>query len=382
MTPCLLCRSSDIDPLYQPIGTRRGITVHLCKKCGLLQSLPRNIRGDGIPRSSHNSDYGNLRTGKIGRVVPNLAFFRSNLPGWRPKRVLDVGASRGAFTEEFIQWLPDSKVDAIEPDTKLSGEWQPTRYVNWLSVKVEDAVLNDYDLCYLCHTLEHLDTPLATLKKLRAALAPNGWLLVEVPNIRGLMGILDIVEEVYIDKHVSHFSKNTLCKMLEAAGLHPKYFKVNEENITILAKRGGVIPISRDFAPSDLPEDYEVTSIRPIVQAYASDLVKNREALKGKAWRLNRLVRNEGKPALISGGGRILSALVEAGLDTLLFEGVVDPWLPLDEVHGLPVLSNPKMIGYVKPKVVLVCSRSSAEAMAGEARGWMPGVKVLRWNQP
>ncbi len=372
MDSCLLCRSPDLDPLYQPIGTRRGITVHLCKKCGLLQSLPRQTKGDGLPDTSALASYGSLRIGKISRASPNLAFFRSNLPGWRPKRVLDAGASRGAFIDKFRQWLPDSTVMAIEPDTRVWPEYKST-IEYWKPGRIEDYTFfgEVFDLTYMSHTLEHLDNPLATLKKLRLALAPNGWLLVEVPNIRGLMGILDIVEEIYLDKHVCHFSKNTLCKMLGAAGLYPKYFKVDEENITILAKRGGVIPI---------PDDYESQSIRPIVQAYASDLVKNREALKGKVWRLNRLVRNEGKPALISGGGRILSALVEAGLDTMLFEGVVDPWLPLDEVHGLPVLSNPKMIGYVKPKVILVCSRSSAEAMAGEAVGWMPGCRVIRWN--
>ena len=243
----------------------------------------------------------------------------------------------------------------------------------WKPDRIEDVTFfgEAFSFCYLSHTLEHLDTPLATLKKLRAALAPNGWLLVEVPDIRGAMGILDVVEELYLDKHVTHLSKNTLCKMLGQAGFLPVYHQVDTENITILAKRGGVVPI---------PDDYEAASIRPIVQSYASDLIKNREALKGKVWHLNRLIRNEGRPALISGGGRILSALVEAGLDVLLFDGVVDPWLPLDEVFSLPVLNKPSMIGYVKPKTVLVCSRTSAERMEAEAIEWGPLAKVIRWN--
>src|SRR3990172_2782475 len=368
---CCLCRSQELTFLYTPLGTKRGISIYLCEKCGLIQSLPRLTKGDGLPSVSSGPDYGWLRIGKIGRASPNLAFFRSNLPGWRPRRVLDVGASRGAFIKEFRLWLAESTIMAIETDTSIWPDRSSVEY--WKPDRIEDITFfgEAFDLVYMSHTLEHLDTPLATLKKLREALAKNGWLLVEVPNIRGSMGILDIIEELYLDKHVLHFSKNTLCKMLEVAGFKPTYFQVDAENITILAKRGPVIPI---------PDDYEAASIRPIVQAYASDLVKNREALKGKVWRLNRVIRNEGRPALISGGGRILSALVEAGLDVSLFDGVVDPWLPLDEVFSLPVLNGPKMIGYVKPRTVLVCSRTSAERMEADVKEWEPEAKVIRWN--
>ncbi len=372
-TPCLLCGSPDLDPLYQPIGTRRGITVRVCTFCGCLQSRPVGVKGDGVVRVSHLADFGGLRIGKIGRAQPNLDFIRRNVPGFRPKRILDIGASRGAFVKLALDAWPDSEIDAVEPDVSLKQYWQLNNRVTWQKVEDITLGLGYYNLCYLCHSLEHFDTPLPTLQKLREALTPDGWLLIEVPNIRGLMGILDIIEEVFLDKHTSHLSLNTLRKMLVSAGLRPFTYQADYENLTILAKQGPL--------PAPLLPDYEASSIRPMVQAYASDLARNRELLKGKVWRLNRLIKNEGRPALISGGGRILSALVEAGLDPLLFEGVVDPWLPLDEVHGLPVLSNPKMIGYVKPKVVLVCSRSSAEAMAGEAMGWMPGTKVIRWNQ-
>ena len=370
---CLLCRSPGLEPLYEPLGSQRGITIHSCKNCGLLQSLPRNTKGTGIPSTSHLADYGNLRQGKISRAAPNLAFFRSNLPGWRPKQILDVGASRGYFVEKFRQWLPDSTIMAIEPDTSIWPEYRSS-VEYWKPKRIENITFfgEAFELVYMSHTLEHLSTPLPTLRKLRAALAPNGWLLVEVPNIRGSMGIVDVIEELYLDKHVSHLSKNTLCKMLGQAGFLPVYHQIDTENVTILAKRGGVVPV---------PDDYEAASIRPIVQAYASDLIKNREALKGKVWRLNQTIRREGRPALISGGGRILSALVEAGLDILLFDGVVDPWLPLDEVFSLPVLNNPSMIGYVQPKSVLVCSRTSVERMEAEVMEWESNAKVIRWNQ-
>ena len=373
MTPCLLCGSPNPKPLYQPLGTKRGITVYLCK-CGLLQSQPIGVKGDGIPSTSADASYGNLRQGKISRAQPNLDFLRRNVLRFRPGKVLDVGASRGAFVSSVLETWPDIEgVVAIEPYPELLPDEVTGHYkVEVVGLPIEEVshFKVSFDLAYLSHTLEHLDTPPDTLKKLRVALSPNGWLLVEVPNIRGLMGILDIVEELYLDKHVTHFSLSTLRKMLGVAGFRPLHFQADQENVTVLAQLGKVIPIK---------DDYEAASIRPMLQAYASDLVRNRELLKGRVIRLNHTIRREGRPALISGGGRILSALVEAGLDVLLFDGIVDPWLPLDEVYGLPVLSKPSMIGYVKPKTVLVCSRSSGDAMAAEAVGWMPGVQVIRW---
>src|SRR3990172_1044392 len=122
MTPCLLCGSSDLDPLYQPIGSKRGIIVYLCK-CGLLQSQPVGVKGSGIPNTTADASYGNLRTGKVGRAQPNLDFIKRNLMGFQPERVLDVGASRGAFAKVLVEWNPDIEYVGYEPDDSLTDDW-------------------------------------------------------------------------------------------------------------------------------------------------------------------------------------------------------------------------------------------------------------------
>src|SRR5574341_635323 len=215
--PCPLCTNPTLTPIYQPMGTRRGLTVYLCERCGLLSSFPRPTKGDGISRTSHLADYGNLRQNKGSRVQTHLKMIKSRFPGFTPRRILDVGASRGTFTMEAIYTWPNTMIDAVEPDASVTDWWVE----EWQSIlmhksRIEDVKLRGhYSLIYMSHTLEHLDNPLATLRQLREALAPRGWLLVEVPNIRGLMGIGNLIEEIFIDKHQQHFSANTLRKRSE-----------------------------------------------------------------------------------------------------------------------------------------------------------------------
>ena len=48
-------------------------------------------------------------------------------------------------------------------------------------------------------------------------LKQGGLLVLDAPNI-ALIGGDDILEEWFIDKHLYHFSKRTLARMIEAAG--------------------------------------------------------------------------------------------------------------------------------------------------------------------
>jgi hypothetical protein len=281
-----------------------------------------------------------------------------------------VGASRGAFVKGILAIWPDLLIDAVEPDASVTDWWADT----WQNVLmhrqgIEAAdIKGKFDLIYASHTLEHLNTPLDSLRKLHSLLSPSdGWLLVEVPNLRGLMGIEDIVEEIYIDKHVSHFTSSALQKMLKAAGFRPLFHQADEENLTILAAKATPLPVAWDAEPA---------LIAPMIKQYAGRLAGNLKALKGRVATLNKRIK--GKTALLHGGGRILSALVASGLDVSLFDGIIDSYLPLEEVYGLPVLKS-EMLGIIAPETVLICSRGSAGEMETEVRRWRPEAEMILW---
>src|SRR5215510_11500426 len=112
---CDLCRSSALEAVYEPRGSARGLKVHLCRHCGLLQSLPR---ADRAPRRaaavSSGADWGNVRYGKGFRTEACLAILRARADLGAISRVLDVGSNRGSFARAFLAEAPRASLVCVE----------------------------------------------------------------------------------------------------------------------------------------------------------------------------------------------------------------------------------------------------------------------------
>lgn len=374
MKKCILCKSNRLPEVYSPLGTRRGHRVFCCVFCGCLQTHPRNIPGDGVPRISSRADYGNLRIGKQQRITAAMRIISHVFGNNRPRRILDVGASRGRLVGVVSGWASEVGIVALEPDLSVTGWWLDVpESIAPCSAPIEDTVLSSesFGLICLLHTLEHLPDPLAVLRKLEAALTPDGYLFVEVPNILGLMKLPDIVEELFLDKHLTHLTPITLTMMLQAARLGKiAFWRDGRENITVMVQK------SKPIVPTG--DKHEPIEAAEMVKAYFLRLEDNLNDLAMTAAKLNRLARKQ--PTVASGAGRILDALFRAGLDPAYLEGVLDPAVPLDEVRGLPVFRPGDLPSDLEPGLVIVCGRTEADRMEAEARGLFAGVKVVRWN--
>lgn len=77
-----------------------------------------------------------------------------------------------------------------------------------------------YDLIMFWHSLEHTDTPLDDVKKLLPHLAPNGRLLIAVPNGDGIEAHIAHGTWFCYDWpfHRVHFTPKSLTRMLDTAG--------------------------------------------------------------------------------------------------------------------------------------------------------------------
>src|SRR3954470_2923115 len=107
---CDVCRSSRLEPVYHPADSGRGIFVHLCSDCGLLQSLPRI---DRAPRRaaaiSSGADWGNVRYGKGFRTKQCLSVTEAHADLRASLSVLDVGSNRGSFARAFLEAAPNAR---------------------------------------------------------------------------------------------------------------------------------------------------------------------------------------------------------------------------------------------------------------------------------
>ncbi len=134
------------------------------------------------------------------------------------RRVLDVGAGVGTFTERLAERA--ELVVAAEPDPRFLSALH-TRFEGHANVRVVDttiaALANDVEerfdsiLCF--NVLEHVRDDEGALRAFHAQLAPGGRLLLVVPAHPFLFGSLDRTVE-----HERRYAKEPLRQALVAAG--------------------------------------------------------------------------------------------------------------------------------------------------------------------
>jgi 2-polyprenyl-3-methyl-5-hydroxy-6-metoxy-1,4-benzoquinol methylase len=373
---CDLCGNAALEQVYAPQGSTRKLTVWLCTHCGLVQSLPRI---DHAPRAkasvSADADWGNVRYGKGFRAEANLSTLKPFLPKRRPLRVLDVGASRGAFSLELKTAYPNAEIIGIEPDERVVGAWAGKPGFTWLHARLEDTRLEAgaFDLVYSCHTLEHVKSARDALRRHWETLTPHGHLLLEVPNL-AMIGLNDIVEEFFIDKHLYHFSARTLSRLLAASGFRAVAVADPRDsvNITIVAVKAdvGLAPVESDLR--------EVESATALISSYHAARLQNLSALTSVARMIDAMAPRK---VAVWGAGRLLNSLIQnGGLKPASLTAVVDKHLIryAQDAHGIR-LTAPTDLARLKPDIVVVMSRSFANEIREEAEVRVPGCQVIAY---
>lgn len=367
---CPQCGSGALRPQYKPRGTARGLTVHICGGCGLVQSLPRDARPPKrAARVSGGADWGNIRYGKAFRIADTMAALSDALRGRTPRRILDIGSNRGAFVEAAWDRWPGAAITAIEPDERVVDGYAGRAGLTLHHAPVERVQLprDAFDLVHCSHTLEHLADPIAVLRDIALALAPDGLAYLEVPNL-ATVGRADMVEEWFIDKHLYHFSATTLGVALGLAGLHPIGEIDRGLHLAALARRGPW----RDAPYGENPQ-----AVAKLLESYARGLAGNRRALVEAAERIGVLAQE--RRVAIWGAGRILDSLVTVGgLDLAPIVAVIDRHLRehADSLHGVPLLA-PDALRAMDIDAVIIASREFATEIARETAVINPGIEAI-----
>jgi len=374
---CDLCRSPALEPVYQPPGSGRGLTVYLCDHCGLMQSLPRI---DRAPRRaaavSSGADWGNVRYGKGFRTEACLAIARARADLKQNLRVLDVGSNRGSFAKAFVAEAPRAQLTCVEPDERVAVSCACIDRVESVCARIEDTSFPDesFDIIHSCHTIEHLASPNAVMAEHWRTLKPGGLLIIDAPNI-ALIGSDDILEEWFIDKHLYHFSAGTLARLLHANG-----FEVidgpdpsDRENLLLAARKRPVAarPIPRTAREADHALD--------LINRYVANRARNLAALTKVAAEIRSL---SDKRVVLWGAGRLFDALVQhGGFDPKSLALLIDTHLRLhmDERHGMK-LSGPEDLIAANPGLIVVMSRAFAGEISKIAKTHVPHAEILLYS--
>ena len=136
------------------------------------------------------------------------------------KRVIEVGAGTGTFSEFLLQSTNLRELVLVEPADNLFPLLQQ-RFSGDTRIKLvqgfveEQAATLSADSVVLLNVLEHIEDDRALLETIHHILAPNGAILLFVPALPQLYGTLDKAFD-----HFRRYTKRSLGSKLENAGFH------------------------------------------------------------------------------------------------------------------------------------------------------------------
>ena len=224
---CPLCQGHCFDDpivLHDRImrTTTQPFTLGRCVNCGLRRLHPQP---DGATlAAAYPEEYGpHARPGFSGRakgVLERRSVRQLSRYLTAPRRVLDVGCATGDLLLA-VRSLGNPDVTGVETSEQASDVAR-SRGLNVVRGELSDASFPDesFDTVLLSHTLEHVADPVAFLHEVWRILAPEGVVLLWLPNVDSIEARLFGRYWIGYDapRHLTTFSTGTLGRTLAATG--------------------------------------------------------------------------------------------------------------------------------------------------------------------
>ncbi len=214
---CLLCGHSHSKPFDRTQFHNREVLNRICTNCGLVYQSPRMTEEE--LNEFYKAEYRKIYQGGEGPSQEDLNTQKARAESLNNfaqqhidqiSRHLDIGASAGALLGHFQNTFNNHSV-GIEPGEayRMHAQSQGLKVYNSLNDLQRNKEAN-FDLISMSHVLEHIPDPVDYLRNLREEiLTPDGWLLIEVPNLYAHVSF-----EI---AHLLSFSPHTLEQTLEQA---------------------------------------------------------------------------------------------------------------------------------------------------------------------
>lgn len=225
MFTCALCRgSTGLQISNTDAKSKAPLNIQFCQSCGLVQQYPIPSVDELRVYYSHHyrEDYKNTYFPKLKYVYraglaakDRLSFLTNSLKSYNVEpaglSLLDIGAGGG----EVVYAANKSGFNAsgIEPNEGYS-EYARENYGVLVDTKHLDQYVGEpCDVITMFHVLEHMPNPFAVMEKVWALLKPNGYFLVEVPNIEQADAS---PSNIYFKAHLYYLSAATLTSFASA----------------------------------------------------------------------------------------------------------------------------------------------------------------------
>lgn len=215
---CWLCGSpAALDETYS------NVPLYRCTNCDFLFAPQRDVEElHDLYDDSYFENYGGEQYGADEQQREHEAALRRAWIGEfiTAGRLLEIGSTNGTFLAEMRNSGFD--VTGVEPAPGLATFAREKRDLDVRIGFVEDVELPEekFDVVCAWHVLEHITKPQGSLKRLREASNDDGWLFLEIPNIKSIkagkqgMGWQPL-EPVH---HVAFYDHEQLDVLMEQSG--------------------------------------------------------------------------------------------------------------------------------------------------------------------
>jgi 2-polyprenyl-3-methyl-5-hydroxy-6-metoxy-1,4-benzoquinol methylase len=200
-----------------------GTAFYECESCGFAFQPRRDPRLSGLYDQEYFATYDDGRPyardegERRLEARVRLAFVRRFI---RSGRLLEIGSAAGYFVAAARSAGFDAS--GIEPNAEMAEFARRELGVPVRAGTAEDAELAEEPLNAVCgwHVLEHLVSPARALRRLRAAMAPEGLIFFEVPNFGSVRARRERSAWRYLDPvhHVGQYTPAALEALLERSG--------------------------------------------------------------------------------------------------------------------------------------------------------------------
>jgi SAM-dependent methyltransferase len=181
------------------------------------------------------------RSDNSGRIARVRAFAAAHFGGRTNIRLLDVGAGLGVFPYAVKQagW----HCTAIDPDARAVAHMRDHVGVDAIPgdfLRIEG--LGQFDIVTFNKVLEHVDDPVAMLRRAQSFVAPGGFIYLELPDGEMAAKAGEGREEFFVE-HLHVFSFVSISMLTELAGFQPIAIERLQEPSTKFTLRAFVVPI-------------------------------------------------------------------------------------------------------------------------------------------
>ena len=235
-SPCSLCqRTTAHEPYFEQghdweYGISGTFRQERCTTCGLIAMVP--MPDPETVLSYYPSTYHGYQPASsaltrwlIAHDLRRRARMYRRMIGSKGA-VLDVGAADGAH---FDVWktVGEWDISGFEFNDDVARQARAGgRDVATATMETFDAQGKTFDLIIMNHLLEHVPDPRGTAECAYALLAPGGWLVGEVPNVRSVDRMImgSFWGGCHWPRHLHQFSPRTLRALFTAVGFErPKF---------------------------------------------------------------------------------------------------------------------------------------------------------------